>query len=260
MSLVVAAAQSSSVPGDISRNVAHHLRFAAIAAGRGVRLLIFPELSLTGYELSLARANPIRPDSASLDPLRNIAGHASMTMVVGGPLLSDSGALHIAAFVLHPDGSVSTYTKQHVHESEQGVFTSGPGGAVLRIDDETVALAICADASHASHAAAAKSHGASVYAAGAMITEDAYQRKAGLLQGYAAEHRMAVLLANHSGVTGGETSAGKSAVWSEEGRLVAASAGAEEALVIGIKQNGEWTGMVASFSAASAAGGGAAAN
>ena len=249
MSFVIAAAQSSSVPGDISRNVAHHLRFAAIAAEYGVRMLIFPELSLTGYELGLARASAIHPDSAWLDPLRDFAARTGMTVVAGGPLVNDSGALHIAAFLLHPDGSVGTHTKQHVHESEQGVFTSGPGGAVLRIGDEAIALAICADASHASHAATAAARGASVYAAGAMITDDAYHHKARLLEGYAVEHGMAVLLANYSGVTGGEISAGKSAIWREDGRIVAASGATEEALVIGVKENEAWRGMVAPVAA-----------
>ena len=54
----------------------------------------------------------------------------------------------------------------------------------------------------------------------------------------------AVLMANYSGVTGGEVSAGKSALWCQDGRLVAASAGAEEALVVGVKQDGVWNGIV----------------
>ena len=43
MSFIIAAAQSASEPGDISRNIDHHLRFGAIAAERGVQLLVFPE-------------------------------------------------------------------------------------------------------------------------------------------------------------------------------------------------------------------------
>ncbi|MGH9627053.1 MAG: carbon-nitrogen hydrolase family protein, partial [Bryobacteraceae bacterium] len=244
MSLIIAAAQPASFPGDISRNAAHHLQFCAIAAERGAQLLVFPELSLTGYELALARANTVRPDSVDLDPLRQLARHARMTVVVGAPVLNDKDELHIAALALRPDGTVSTYTKEHVHQSEEHVFTSGPGGPTLAVEDATVALAICADASHPQHAARAASHGVNVYAAGVMITEDAYARKTGLLRGYAVEHRMAVLMANYSGTTGGSASAGKSAIWSEDGQLVAASSGTEESLIVGRKQNGVWNGMV----------------
>lgn len=244
MSLIIAAAQSTSVPGDISRNVAHHLRFGTLAAERGAQLLVFPELSLTGYELTIARANAVRPDSSDLNPLRKLATDAHMTVVVGAPLPNDNGELHIAALAIHPDGSVLTYTKEHVHQSEAAVFTSGPGGPALIVEDATVALAICADATHPQHAAGAAARGAHVYAVGVMIDEIGYPRKVSLLSNYALEHRMAVLMANYSGVTGGEVSAGKSALWSEDGQLVAASTGTEEALVVGMKQNGVWNGIV----------------
>jgi predicted amidohydrolase len=243
-SLIVAAAQSMSVPGDIPRNVAFHLQFGNVAADHGVQLLVFPELSLTGYELAMARSKAIGPDSPELDPLRHLAAQAHMTVVAGAPLRNGNHELHIGAVVLHSDGSVSTYTKEHVHESEAEVFTSGPGGPALLVEQATVALAICADASHPGHAATAAACGAKIYAVGAMITEDAYTRKAALLRGYAREHRMAVLLANYSGVTGGWESAGKSAVWSENGQLVAAATGTEEALVLASEHNGTWTGTV----------------
>jgi len=167
-----------------------------------------------------------------------------MTVVVGAPLLDDQDELHIAAFAIRSDGSVLTYTKEYVHQSEEGVFRSGPGGPAFLVEDVTVALAICADATHPEHAARAAARGATVYAVGVMITEDGYTRKAALLKSYALEHRMAVLMANYSGATGGSVSAGKSALWSEDGQLVAASAGSEEALVVGKKQNGVWNGIV----------------
>jgi predicted amidohydrolase len=244
MSLIIAAAQSTSVPGDISRNVAHHVRIGTIAAERGAQLLVFPELSLTGYELTIARSKVVRPDCSDLDPLRHLAAHAHMTVVVGAPMLNDKDELHIAAFAIRPNGTVSTYTKQYVHQSEEEVFTSGPGGPALLVEDATVALAICADATHPQHAAMAAARGANVYAVGVMITEEGYARKVALLRNYALEHRMTVLMANYSGATGGEVSAGKSALWSENGQLVAATIGTEEALVVGMKENGSWNGIV----------------
>jgi predicted amidohydrolase len=244
MSLIVAAAQSTSIPGDISRNIERHLQLGNIAAEHGVRLLVFPELSLTGYELALARPNAIRPECTRLDPLRDLAARADMTVVVGAPVPNDNGALYIGALAIRPDGSVSTYSKMHVHYSEEGVFTSGPGGPMLRVEDANVALAICRDAKQPQHAADAAARGANVYAAGVMVTESDYAAKAELLSKYASEHRMAALMANYSGVTGGDVSGGMSAVWSEDGQLVVASPGAEESLVIARKENGIWNGIV----------------
>jgi predicted amidohydrolase len=108
-------------------------------------------------------------------------------------------------------------------------------------------LAICADATHPQHAVSAAARGANVYAVGVMIDEIGYARKVALLGNYALEHRMAVLMANYSGATGGEVSAGKSALWSEDGQLVAASTGTDEALIVGMKRNGAWNGIALSL-------------
>lgn len=52
--LTLAAAQTISIPGDVPANIQRHLAFMQAAAQQGVQLLVFPELSLTGYEPSLA--------------------------------------------------------------------------------------------------------------------------------------------------------------------------------------------------------------
>jgi predicted amidohydrolase len=249
VSLVIAAAQSASIPGDVPRNAANHLRFATTAAEHGVQLLVFPELSLTGYELALAREKAIRPDAAVLDPLRQLAEKAQMTLVVGAPVWNDNGGLQIGAIAIRPAGPVLTYAKQFLHGDEASVFVPGAGIATLQIgstgvDEVKVALAICADTSHPEHPANAAGIGANVYAAGVLFYEECYGPDVVNLQGYAAQYRMAVLLANHSGTSGQWVSAGKSAIWSEDGNVVAASTDAAEALVIARKRNGEWDGRV----------------
>lgn len=47
----VAAAQFNPVLGDVKGNLRRHLELAAAAAAQGAELLLFPELSLTGYAL-----------------------------------------------------------------------------------------------------------------------------------------------------------------------------------------------------------------
>lgn len=218
-----------------------------MAAERGVQLLVFPELSLTGYELALARTNAVDPDSAAVDSLRSFSERSGMTIVAGAPIPDGKGGFHAAALAFRPDGSVLTHSKVHVHESELKVFSPGPGGEVFSVGEAAVGLAICRDASFAEHAAGAAARGANVYAASVMIDEPGYQRKAPLMPKYAVEHGMTVLMANYSGTTGGEVSTGKSAIWSPDGRAVAASLGNAEELVIASRQNGIWSGAVVPF-------------
>ena len=44
----LAAAQTVPVRGDVAANLDEHIRLARAAAEREVRVLVFPELSLTG--------------------------------------------------------------------------------------------------------------------------------------------------------------------------------------------------------------------
>lgn len=83
---VFAAAQCAVRAGDISANLKLHMEFMQHARKEGVGLLLFPELSLTGYEPTLAEALAQDIDSPLLSPLRDLALEASMTTVVGLPL------------------------------------------------------------------------------------------------------------------------------------------------------------------------------
>jgi len=241
----VAAAQSLSIAGDLAANLARHLRFMAVAAEQGVELLVFPELSLTGYEGQMAADLAIDPQDAVLQPLRDCARELGLTAVVGMPIRDrDSSKVLIGALTIGGDGSLEVYSKQHLHSGEELFYAPGAGGSSLSIGGDTVALAVCADFSHASHAAAAADLGADLYAAGVLIGEKGYGVDSALLQGYAQNHSLAVLMANHAGLTGGWQSAGRSAFWSESGALVVAARGPGEVLVIARRDAGAWQGRV----------------
>lgn len=243
--LTLAAAQSVSIAGDVPANIQRHLVFMRAAAEHGVQLLVFPELSLTGYEPALAAGLAIAPEDAVLAPLREMAQELRLTVVVGMPIrrAPEAGVL-IGALVLGADGSLAVYTKQHLHPGEEAAFIPGGGGATLEWGDDRIALAVCADFTHASHPGAAAEAGANVYAAGVLISEGGYATDNALLQGYAVEHELLVLMANHGGPSGGWACAWRSAAWAPDGRLLAAVPGAGDALVIARRNDGQWAGQV----------------
>jgi predicted amidohydrolase len=218
---LVAAIQSFSIKGDIAANVARHMALASQAAALGVRLALFPELSLTGYEPEIAGAKALR----------------------GGAPLRIDGALFIGALSFLPDGRVAEYTKQHLHDGEEAVFAAGHGGAALDVEAVPVALAVCAEFTHASHAQAAAMAGARLYAASVLVSPGGYAKDSAILQGHATRHAMPVLMANHGGPTGGWQSAGRSALWDERGQLVV-EAGEGEMLVLASRSAGGWQGRL----------------
>lgn len=240
MSIRIAAAQTASVPGDLDANILTHLRFIDAAHAQGVQILVFPELSLSGYELPLLRQCALTADDVRLAPLRAAASAAGMTVIVGAPLI-DAGAaqpcIGSITFAGHDHvGSGAhpgTYRKQYLHTGEEVYAQPGPRGASAHArHGQRYVEAICADISRAAHAQAAADAGASLYLAGALISEQGYATDAGLLQQYASAHGFGVLLANHGAPSGGYSVAGKSAFWAPGGRLVAQVPGTGDYLLI----------------------------
>jgi predicted amidohydrolase len=228
-----AAAQLASVPLDIAANVARHLDFIDAASAARVELLVFPELSLCGYELAGMAACALAADDPLLAPLRARAVSANMTLVVGAPLANPDGLPGIGAITFHPDGRSSAYRKHFLHAGEERHAAAGSAISQLhQVRGVTVALAICADTGQQQHPHAAAVAGAQLYAAGSLISRGGYEKDTGQLAGYARLFGMDVLMANHAHASGGYESAGRSAIWAAGGDLLIAAPGPGEMLVI----------------------------
>lgn len=239
--LCIAAAQSISVPGNLAANIARHCAFVEKAASAGVQLLLFPELSLSGYEPELVASCVVEPDGEKLAPLRELARKHGMTLVLGAPLASAAGEPYIGAIVLFADGSHLVYRKRHLHHSEERWASQGRADACsFVLHGERFALAICADTNHAEHAAAAAATGAAFYLAGSLLSQNAYAADAAALQGHALQHGYGVLLANHGGPSGDYVAAGRSAFWDAQGQRVGCTNGPGERLLLLRREQGHW--------------------
>ena len=233
--LRMAAAQSASIALDIEVNVALHLDFIAAAAGTGAELLVFPELSLCGYELDRMAQCAVLADDARLAPLRERAMEHRMAIVVGAPVAptAPGGLPAIGAITFHADGRRSVYRKHFLHSGEE--LHASAGSALTQIIDvraTPVALAICADTGNQQHPHAAAVAGARVYAAGMLISTGGYEADSTMLAAYAKLFGMRVLMANHATDSGGYATAGRSAIWAADGKLIVAAPGPGTLLVV----------------------------
>src|SRR5262245_26361037 len=100
----VAAAQIPSVRGDIPRNIATHAAAIDLAGKHGVALLVFPELSLTGYEPDLAAELAMTGADPRLAPLIARARKHRLTAFVGSPLANGTAKPALGAIVIGADG------------------------------------------------------------------------------------------------------------------------------------------------------------
>ena len=228
----IAAAQTISTRGNVDANLEQHARLVHAAAEEQAQVLVFPELSLTGYELDLANDLAFSQSDPRLAPLTELAFVHRMTLIVGAPVRIGS-CLHIGAFIVSPDRTVGLYTKHHlgafsanggsdgVPAPEETVFHPGNRNPLIRFGGNTAAVAVCADTSRPSHAQRAADRGARTYLASMFVIPSDLMVETANLSAYAVRHSMAVVFANYGGPSGGLGSGGGSAIWSEKGELLA---------------------------------------
>lgn len=141
----IAAAQVASVRGDIDANIATHAAAIAAAAKHEVCLLVFPELSLTGYEPDLAAELAMTAAENRLAPLFALARQHQMEIVVGAPLPNGNAKPALGAILITAAGTTRSYRKMHLGASERPYFEPGDTPLTLSTSGHTVGIAICAD-------------------------------------------------------------------------------------------------------------------
>lgn len=240
-SFTLAAAQSCAVPCDVDANIRQHLQLVQAAARHGVQWLVFPELSLTGYELPHLPSLAAQITPATLQPLQDAARQWGMAITVGLPVQQPGlDKPCIAALTLHPQDSPSLYCKQHLHGSEQQYASASPDAHQPHVQvlgsasspPLHIASAICFDSNQRAHAQAAAEAGAQVYAAGVLVSPNGYTPDSALWQQAAQRHNMCVLIANHGAASGPYASAGRSACWGPDGTLLGEVPGLGAALLV----------------------------
>ena len=252
----IAAAQTIPVRGHVEENVEQHVRLVRVAAEAQPQVLVFPELSLTGYELDLAHDLAFSESDPRLAPLVKAASSQSMTLIVGAPVRIGS-LLHIGAFIVSPDGTVAVYTKHHlgafspgasvdgiVPPAEATVFHPGNRNPLVRFGANTAAVAVCADTGRPSHPQQAADRGARTYLASMFLIPSELERETANLRAYAIRHSMTVVLANYGGPSGGLASGGRSAIWSETGDLLAQLEVSGTGVAVAIESHAGWRARV----------------
>lgn len=225
------AVQLASLKGDLPGNLQRHLVCIEQAAALGAELVVFPELSLTGYEPSVARQAALPVTSARLDPLQAACDRLGITVAVGLPLPTPDG-IRIGMPIFCPEAPRQAYAKQRLHDDELPYFTPGNQALLLEVGEHRVAPAICYESMFLAHAAVARERGADLYLVSVAKTAK------GIREGYAhypevaRELGMPVLMANCVGPADTFIGAGGSAAWNTQGHLLASLDDHSEGLIV----------------------------
>ncbi|MEA5078738.1 MAG: nitrilase-related carbon-nitrogen hydrolase [Anaerolineaceae bacterium] len=155
MKLNLALAQINTVLGDVEKNLQKHLSLITEARQNGADLLIFPELSLTGYVLQ-DLVPTVAHRAVDSDPIfhRLLEESQSIDLMVGFVEEDERNRFHIAAAYLSAGKVLHVHRK--VYLPTYGLFDEGRffawGDQVRAFDTRfgRVGMLICEDFWHAS--------------------------------------------------------------------------------------------------------------
>ena len=153
----LALCQANLPVGDIDGNLERLRARIREARSRGADLVVFPELSLTGYppEDLLLKPGFVRDAAAALQDLA--AGVSGIVALVGAPdgaaharaAPRSRPALHNGAAVLADGGIAAVYHKHHLPNyavfDERRYFTPGRQAVVIELGGRRLGVTVCED-------------------------------------------------------------------------------------------------------------------
>lgn len=215
--LVIAVAQPPCRAADVATNAAAH---AIMVRRAQARVVVFPELSLTGYEFDAAI---VRPDDSRLAPIVEACRETGTLALAGAPVDGADGTRHIGVLAIDGTGARVAYRKVWLGGDEAGHFAPGPGPVVLEVAGWRLGLAVCRDTGVPQHATDTAALGMDAYVAGVLETAEDAAVPGERARSIAAAHGVWVAIASFAGSTGEgyATAAGGSGIWRPEGVAVA---------------------------------------
>ncbi|GAB2803952.1 carbon-nitrogen hydrolase family protein [Halomonas shantousis] len=227
----ICAAQCRSVPGDIEENLLKHQELVSLAVSYNADFIFFPELSVTGYEPSLAKELAMDQDDARLNVFQELSDTYRITIGIGIPTIAPARP-RISILLFPPNAARQLYSKQQLHPDELPFFTPGDQQTVLYCGNHALALAICYESLQPSHAANVAKLGANVYLASVAKHDRGVAQAYEYYPNAAEKHAMTVLMANCVGPCDDYIGAGRSAVWSQQGKLAGALDEVQQGIVM----------------------------
>ena len=241
MTLRIAAAQAVSVSGDVAANVATAVELVTTAGHKGARVVVLPELFLTGYDPDAwSHESALTLDDDRLDPLRQVARDKEVVVVASAAVRRALDSTTLSVVLVDASGEVSApYDKQHLCGAERDFFTGGDHGATLAVDGWQLGLGICNDGSFPEHAVAAAAAGATAYLCPSAYFRGAEHRRDLRYASRALDNGIYVVLSGLPGTCGAYEFCGGSSIYDPEGRVLHRLAGESPAVVVADLDLGE---------------------
>lgn len=211
--------QTRSKSGAVQENIQRHLQLLETIKSYKADLVIFPELSITGYEPQLAEALAVNYKDQIFDPFQVFSNKEDTIIGIGMPTKSDKG-VEISMIIFQPHKTRTLYSKQILHEDELPYFVSGTRQPNLTVKDKKIALGICYETLRREHFMQAVKNEAAIYIASVAKPDRGLKKAYIHFSSIACEFNIPILMSNCVGFCDNFMSNGNSSVWSKNGVLI----------------------------------------
>ena len=214
----ISLVQLCPITGNIEQNISDHIKWINEAASAHSNLVIFPELSLTGYEPTLAKELAISKDDARLRNFQELSDEKCISIAVGAPLKNHKG-ITISLLLFHPHQHVQVYSKQYLHEDEVPFFIPEKNQHPL-VNNFPIGLAICYEISVAEHIGNVMAKRPTFLLSSVSKDQRGVTNAYHELSDIAIKNKLPVAMVNCVGDADGMRCAGQSAFWDHNGNLI----------------------------------------
>lgn len=226
----IALAQTQPITGDINANILAHEHFILQAVAQGADAIVFSELSLTGYEPTLANSWALQLQDERLQVFQRLSDTHAIAILIGAPIKAKAG-VQIGLLIFQSQQRVTVYGKHYLHADEESWFVPGVNLPPVLICNNRVGLAICYELSVDEHFKKLLLEKPDVYVASvAKFSEGiapSYNRLAEI-----AKTGLPTLFVNAVDTADNGVCAGGSAVWNKKGELLAKLDDVQEGILI----------------------------
>ncbi len=231
----IALLQSHPSSGDVAANLAALDAAATRAAVAGARLLVAPELCLTGYALDRDTTDRLAEpaDGPSARALGAIARGRGLALLYGYAEL-DGGRVYNAAQLIDRHGRrLANHRKSHLFgDTDRSRFDAGASAATLaELDGVRVGILICYEVEFPETVRLLALAGAELVAVPTALMRPYEFVARTLVPARAFENQLYVAYANHCGTEGAFAYVGASCIVAPDGTELA-RAGPDEALLL----------------------------
>lgn len=231
----IAAIQLNSVLGNKEQNLQKISTFVKEMASKGVDLILFPEMSVTGYNMETIKKMASSKNDETYNRVSKIAAENKVMIALGLSDKRDEG-LYNTLTVFNPSGDIENqYDKMHLFTGEpvreQDHLSFGDHLSIFNIKDFSAGLQICYDIRFPELSRSLALKGVNLLLVSAAWPDVRREHWISILKARAIENQCYVVASNRAGIDNNLKFAGTSMIISPAGEILKECSREKEELI-----------------------------